>query len=204
MDEKQLITLFHDLKNDFAAMAALTNLHRSYAETLDSAELLARIQQRQIVISTAYELLYQHNIFPNIILEGFIATVFERENILLGKYSSGIKTELKIDDLRLPLKKALPAAQIAAELLSNSYRHAFSPLEPDKSVGLKVFREDGNITMEYSDNGRGLNPEFDPLNARSLGIQLIRSLSKQIGGSPQFESGARGLTVRIVFERMEN
>jgi PAS domain S-box-containing protein len=53
------------------------------------------------------------------------------------------------------------------------------------------------------DNGIGLPAGFDPKNQKSLGLQLVAMLAKQLDGSLAIESSG-GTSVRIIFSNDEN
>ena len=194
MTEEQTRKLFHDLKNDFAAMTALLNLHKIYKNTLDSEELLSRLTERQLVISTAYEALYQEDNFPNINMPSFVSEVLQREHRTLGNYCSWIDIKKDIADIDIPLKHAMPFTQIIVELVSNSYRHAFAGKHENKLITIAITGTANKMKLEYTDNGTGFPAEFDPDKSRTLGMQFIRSFAKQLGskvlfGIPEVDTG---------------
>jgi two-component sensor histidine kinase len=197
MNEEQSRKLFHDLKNDFASMSALTNLHRIYADKIKSEELIDRLQERQIVIALAYEKLYQNANYPFINLKTYIDELISRENRTLVACCGNVRITAVIADIELSLKKAMPLAQIAVELLSNSHRHAFIGFIGNKKIALSIEDTGQDIKLQYSDNGCGLPEGLIPERERTLGMQFIKSLSRQLGGKPVFKNTGDGLTVSI-------
>ena len=193
MNEQQLNSLFHDLKNDFASISALANLHKFYKEEMDSEELLTRLQERQMVIPVAYEMLYRQKSYPDLNIKSFIGELLTRERQHLSVSCPGVNISSRIDDASLPLKKALPAAQIVVELLTNSHRHAFKDLQTGREISLEITAEDSLLKLEYSDNGCGFEENFVPEKAKTLGMQLIKSLSRQLGGKPVFTGDGSGI-----------
>ncbi len=179
-------------------MSALTNLHRIYAGKISSEELIDRIQERQIVISTAYEKLYQNGNYPFINLRSCMEELLLRENRTLSACCSDIRLEKDIADIELPLKKILPLTQITVELLTNTYRHAFGAHSGEKVIKLSIAKTDEGIRLDYSDNGTGLPADLNPLKARSLGMQFIKSLSRQLGGQPAFDAAGKGMQFTLV------
>lgn len=200
MNDEELKKLFHNLKNDLAGMSALTNLHRIYADRIEPSELIDRIQERQIVISTAYEKLYQNGNYPFVNLQVYIEELIQRENRTLAECCEGIRMQTEISDTELPLKKIMPLAQVAVELITNSYRHAFSDQHTEKEIHLSIITDGNNIRLEYSDNGIGLPTDLNPQKARSLGMQFIKSLSRQLGGQSTFNDPDKGMSFSLVFD----
>ena len=202
MNSSEHAKLFHDLKNDLASMTALLNLHKMYKDSISTEELLNRLYERQTVMSLAYEKLYQENDYPYISLLPFITDLISRENRTLGNYCRDVRIIKKIEDIRLPIKKLTPFAQILVELVSNSYRHAFSPSQPEKEIYFKIDTANGVTAIEYTDNGSGFDDGFNPLKSKSLGMQFIISLSKQLGGTPEFNEPEpdKGVSFKLQFK----
>jgi two-component sensor histidine kinase len=197
MTAEQTRKLFHDLKNDMAAMTALTNLHKLYKDSYSSEDLLNRIFERQTVISSAYEKLYQLNNYPYIELSKYINDVYSKLSRSFSTHSPGVQVQKQVPDLQLHLKRALPLVQIIVELLSNSYRHAFTGKTVSKAITINISEENGNLTAIYADNGIGFPENFIPSKSRTLGMQFITSLTKQIGGKLEFESPGSGVSVSL-------
>ena len=186
MDTEKSRKLFHDLKNDFAAMTAIINLHKIYKDKYSAEDLLDRIGLRQMVISVAYEKLYQTGNYPQIQYRNYLTELISRAERPLSGYSSGVKTVRNIGDFDLSLKKALPSAQIIIELLSNSYRHAFENGNKERCIEISVIQSDGSIKFNYSDSGCGFPEGFNPEGSGTLGIQFIHSIVKQLGNEGGF------------------
>ncbi|MBI4814476.1 MAG: sensor histidine kinase, partial [Methanobacterium sp.] len=62
------------------------------------------------------------------------------------------------------------------------------------------FKEDGNrCVLEVNDTGVGFPSDIEPDQTDSLGLQLVTSLTQQIGGKLELERSPR-TTFRITFE----
>ena len=72
---------------------------------------------------------------------------------------------------------------IVNELLSNSLKHAF----PEGRAGEVRLALDvdsaGLVRLCVSDTGVGLSPDFETRRTKSLGLQLVSDLSRQLGGA---------------------
>ena len=102
--------------------------------------------------------------------------------------------------------------QIVANLVMNSLLHGFDPGTKGR-IGLRAWREDGQVVLEYSDDGKGMAEEvrrrmFEPFfttrrgeGGSGLGMHIVWNLAHQVlGGSIACESspgeGAR-FTLRM-------
>ncbi|MDC7225427.1 MAG: ATP-binding protein [Spirochaetales bacterium] len=192
MNDEEMKSLFHNLKNDLASMTSLLNLHKLYKDSIEPEELLNRLFERQIIIATAYEKLYQEGDYPWVGLINFINELLSREGRTLTSYSHNVNIRKEIPDIRLPVKRLTPLAQILVELLSNSYRHAFTAEQESPTIFFRITEEEDRLKLGYEDNGTGLPAEFNHKKSRTLGMQFINALSRQLGGKPEFNSPEGG------------
>ncbi len=65
------------------------------------------------------------------------------------------------------------------------------------SVSLQLVDQQ-NCLLHVADDGTGLDPGFDLSRTRSLGMNLMKGLTKQLGGRMKIET-TNGLTVSVLF-----
>ena len=82
---------------------------------------------------------------------------------------------------------AIPLGFIVNELITNSAKHAQSNI----TVRLEATPTIGH-SLSVSDDGPGLPAGFDPATSKGLGMKIIGSLVKQIGGELQIAPGGNG------------
>ena len=110
------------------------------------------------------------------------------------------RLELRFDceDLcHLPANRALAAALIVVELVTNATRHAH-PAGVEGVIRIGCHRaSDGRLCIVVDDDGVGLPEGFDPRADGGLGLRLVRMLSAQLGGQVGFASSPLGLSVIV-------
>lgn len=95
---------------------------------------------------------------------------------------TNIVYSMDLDKIKLDITKAVPCGIILNELIMNAQKHAFPQNENGKiSIGLKE-KPDHMIELYVHDNGKALPQEYSTSEADTLGLTLIRILSKQIDG----------------------
>ena len=102
----------------------------------------------------------------------------------------------------VPFNVAMPLGLITAELFSNSLKYAHPTGLPAKiSVSCKAIAGDGltALLFEYEDGGVGFPEGFDNSSDGNLGMRFIRSLSKQINGTPKWISDPLGVHFELSF-----
>jgi two-component sensor histidine kinase len=82
---------------------------------------------------------------------------------------------------------ATPLAVVLTELLQNAVEHAF-PEGTEGTVTVDLARTDGEVRMVVRDDGVGL--DVAALEGSRLGLQIVRSLIDELGGTFAIESHA--------------
>ena len=90
-------------------------------------------------------------------------------------------------ELRIPTVTGIPLGFIAIELITNSIKYAKGRI----TVRLQTTVEKG-YALSVSDDGPGLPEGFNPTATNGLGMKLISSLVRQIGGQLQIDRGDNG------------
>jgi two-component sensor histidine kinase len=107
---------------------------------------------------------------------------------------------LKIKDVFLDLKTAIPCGLIINELVSNSLKHAF-PGENNGEIKIAMhpLNKDG-IEVIVSDNGVGLPKKVDIRKTDSLGLHLVTLLAEdQLHGDIKLDR-KKGTSFHIRFK----
>jgi len=192
--EALLKEVHHRVKNNLQIISSLLNLQANTVVDKTALSALQESQNRVRLMAMIHEKLYQSRDLGEIRLADYIQDL---ANHLLHSYEinrSRIKLSITTDDILLQADTAVSCGLIINELLSNSLKYAF-PTAADSDPAT-----DSNNTIEieaqltgsdyfcitYRDNGIGLpvsfDAEFDLDNAKTLGLQLINTLTEQLGG----------------------
>ena len=95
-------------------------------------------------------------------------------------------------ELRLPSVAAIPMGFIASELITNAVKYAKGKI----AVSLRGTAK-GGYSLAVADDGPGLPEGFNPAATRGLGMKIISSLVRQIGGSLTIGKGDNGTGARF-------
>jgi two-component sensor histidine kinase len=95
-------------------------------------------------------------------------------------------------EIDIPTTFAIPLAFILNELITNSAKYAKSNI----TVRLETSPITGH-SLSVSDDGPGLPEGFDPARSKGLGMKIIATLVKQIGGALQITPGDEGHGTRF-------
>ncbi len=114
---------------------------------------------------------------------------------------SGIATSLELDpDLqRLDPDHEIAMFRVVQEALTNVHRHSGA-----SKAKVSVIRENGRVSLEVEDNGRGITPQrrgetmILPVDF-GVGISGMRERVAQLGGTLEVRSGPKGTSVIAEF-----
>jgi len=145
-----------------------------------------------------HELLYRESNFYSVDLKSYVNKLID---FLKDSFvnSDKIFIDLDIDNIHLTLEKIIPCGLIINELISNSYKHAFPNGRTGRiSISLKN-NDDNIITLKVLNDGVKIDEGFEIEKSESLGMMLVKSLSKQIGGELIIKSTEEQTEFKIIF-----
>ena len=106
---------------------------------------------------------------------------------------------MDMEPLVLDVAEAVPVGLIINEAISNALLYAF-PKGPAGTIAIKAGNAgNGKYKLSMADNGVGLPGDFIAGEDRSLGINLMAGLSRQIGAVYTLKNN-NGVTVELEFE----
>jgi PAS domain S-box-containing protein len=187
--EKEILLkeIHHRVKNNMQVISSILKLQSAYVKDKKTIELLDECRNRIASMAFIHATLYMTKDFTNINFADYVANI--AKNLQQSYVSSDKKILLKLDvpNVFLHIDDAIPCGLIINELLSNSFKYAF--LKKKKgTVGISVKVKKENIILAIWDNGAGFPKKVDYRNTESLGLQLVISLSEQLGGKIKLES----------------
>jgi two-component sensor histidine kinase len=114
-----------------------------------------------------------------------------------------IHIDPRIENIPLDIDSAIPVSLIINELITNAFKYAF----PDRTQGTITVRiksvPENYLELSVHDNGIGLPDGFTIEESDTLGMQLIRGLTKQIRGKLSVRSN-EGTDITITFPSKTN
>ena len=178
----------HRVKNNLQVIASLLRLQ---AETFGDPRLAAALgesQNRVESMALIHEQLYQARNLREVDLAVHVALVANHLTNAYGVDPSLVRCRLNVDELRIGVDRAIPAALILNELMSNALKHAFPGGRPG-TIEVTGRREgSGNIVIEVRDDGVGLAAGTGADPSRTLGLHIVRILTRQLRGTFAIET----------------
>lgn len=179
--------IHHRVKNNFQVIISLLNLQIRKLPERSAAGQLIEARNRIRSLALVHEKLYQLPSMASIDLADYL-TLLARE-LLAARGQDAVKVALllELDPVSVQVEQAIPCGLLVNELLTNAFKYAFEPeRQSPAQVTLGVHDSGERIQLIVADNGVGLPAAADQ---RSLGLQLVRQLVRQLHGQLEHEDG---------------
>jgi two-component sensor histidine kinase len=194
--EVLLQEVHHRVKNNLQVIVSLINLQLDELRDDAGRDALEECQKRVHAIALIHEQLYQSNDYAHVPFSEYAKSLANNIFDVAGISRHAVSLDLAIEDIALPVDKAIPCGLMLNELLTNALKHAF----PDGRTGtvrIELTSDmQGSLILVVRDDGIGLPEDFEVGQSKTLGSQLVRILAKQMDGVLEFGS-ANGTVCRL-------
>lgn len=200
-NEQRLILIkeiHHRVKNNLQILNSFLNLEkRAYKNDPDL--IIDHMQTRLTSLALLHEKTYKSRDFKNINLEEYL---IDQDDQTKGLIELPVEVEFETyvdEDLNLTIEVITPLLLIIDELTMNSIKHAFPDKNaPNKKIIKRITKLDENHAMLIiKDNGIGIkNPKKI---SKNLGCEIVKSLTKQLGGKISLIETENGTAYQLIF-----
>jgi PAS domain S-box-containing protein len=200
LTEKDLLLaeIHHRVKNNLAIVAGLLQLQAIETEDEEFQQKLNSSVVRVNTMASIHELLYRGESFAELNFSDSIELLVDIISKTLSR-TNNIEIHVDKAEARVEADKAIPASLIMNEVLTNVYKHAFIGRDGGK-LQISVSENDGKIYISVEDDGAGIDSEkLD--QSGSLGVHLIRELTKQLKGSYEYTNLNPGTRFTVEFPK---
>ena len=200
-NELQLILIkeiHHRVKNNLQVLNSFLNLEkRAYKNDPDL--IIDHMQTRLTSLALLHEKTYATKDFKNINLKDYMAD-HDSKTVGFMDLPAGIEFETKVDeDLNLTIDIITPLLLIIDEITMNAIKHAFpDKTMPNKKITKEITKiDENNVRLIIKDNGVGIKDVKSI--SKNLGCEIIKSLTKQIGGKISLMECENGTAYKLIF-----
>lgn len=188
--EALLKEVHHRVKNNLQVVTSLLRIEsrRSTAPALRT--VLGDMQARIGAMALLHESLYRSGVFASLDLGAYLGRLATEAVRTLALDSERVALRLALDSLQVGMDQAMPCGLLVNELVSNALKHGF-PEGQRGELRLELHAVgDGPLwRLRVSDTGVGLPDDFPDRRERSLGLQLVADLARQLGGTLEIGPG---------------
>ncbi|MBC8257815.1 MAG: PAS domain S-box protein [SAR324 cluster bacterium] len=189
LSEKEVLLkeIHHRVKNNLQVISSLFTLQLANTDDPDRLTLLRESQHRIQSMALIHEKIYQSESLAQIHFQQYVkdlvSEIFQSYQTVRGK----VRLSFDMESVSLNINKAIPCALILNELTSNALKYAFTEQENGVFfVGLKLENKK-QLILTVSDNGKGIPAEIKFSSAKTLGLRLVRVLTRQLKGQVELK-----------------
>lgn len=183
LEEKEMLLkeIHHRVKNNLMVISSLLSLQSRYIKDKKALAVFKESQNRAKSMALIHEKLYRSTDLKRIDFGEYIRTFSaELYHSIVGDPRQ-VKLELNVEHVMLDINTSIPLGLIVNELITNSMKYAFPPGSKGK-IKIDFYPQGDYFILNVSDDGIGIPQEVDVENTKSLGLQLVNSLTEQING----------------------
>lgn len=178
--------IHHRVKNNLTMLNSLLFLQSKDLKSEDAKLVLADFQNRIKSIAIVHNKLYEESNISQIEFNSFVQSIFNELLLSYSQLKKPIILSIVGDSSPLEITTAVTIGLIINELFTNSFKYAFNALE-DGKIDIHVSQINKLLTIKYSDNGPGLQNDFELLSG-NFGFKLLRLLPNQISGQLTYQN----------------
>ncbi|HAJ61637.1 MAG TPA: hypothetical protein DCP31_22265 [Cyanobacteria bacterium UBA8543] len=203
LHEKEILLqeIHHRVKNNLQIVSSLLDLQSESIQEPATLELFRESQNRVKSMALVHEKLYQSKDFTRVNFAEYVENLISYLFRAYGVSEDHIYLNLDIAQVTLNIDTAIPCGLIVSELVSNALKYAFlDNLQGLISISLRS-NESNNFLLIVKDDGRGMPIDFDFKSVKSLGLQLVNILTKQLKGTLELDRH-NGTEFRVSFSEI--
>lgn len=177
----------HRLLNGLQLVASLLSMQSRTAKSAETAAQLTIAANRVAALGRVHRHLHALDHVESVKFKQYLESLCTDLSKIASNESPESVVIVQGIELRIPTVTGIPLGFIASELVTNAIKYAKGRI----TVGLQKASGEG-YALSVSDNGPGLPEGFNPTETHGLGMKLISSLIRQIGGRLQIDRGDNG------------
>src|ERR1044072_2236780 len=170
----------HRLGNRLQMILRLLSLQSLAAPTPEAADQWTIAAGRVAAFGRVHRRLHFLDRQKSVEIKQYLRTLCVDIADLLLQKGAGRAVVVEGAEITLPTALGIPLGFLVAEAITNSVKYATG------DIIVRIQTSAPAVLLSISDDGPGLPADFDPTKQKGLGMKLIQSLTKQIGGTLKF------------------
>lgn len=181
--------LHHRVKNNMQVISSLLSLQARYIDHKNPEQALQESRQRIRAMALIHERLYGNTDLAAVDFLDYLHYLCDRLERLYHTQESKINLQVSGKPVRLTVDTALPCALICNELITNAIRHAYDTDHAEQLIEIRLDTPiKDRVQIVVRDYGRSIHADKLSAEPSSLGLVIIRALTRQLNAKIQFES----------------
>jgi two-component sensor histidine kinase/uncharacterized protein YigA (DUF484 family) len=175
--------LQHRVRNHLHMLVSLAQVQAGRTKDEAAKQGFQEITRRIMALATLYDRLLGVRMGERLDLGRYIAALCDNIVEFGTTRERQVDLRCQVEPVEVPLETATAAGLIANELVANSLEHAFGT-GPGRIMVVLEPSARNRARLVVADNGSGM-----PARPRGLGLNLVRRLAQQLGGTLELKQG---------------
>jgi two-component sensor histidine kinase len=182
----------HRLLNDLQMTISLLSLQSREATSAEAASQLTAAADRVAMIARIHHRLNFYEGVQTIEFKKFLVDFGRDFSAMVSSHERPEQVVVEGSEINLPVSTAIPLGFIASELITNAAKYGKSRI----GIRLDPVPQHG-CALSVSNDGPALPEGFDLGASKGLGMKIIQSFARQIGGEVRATRGDDGQGARF-------
>lgn len=184
LEEKEwmLKEIHHRVKNNLQIISSMLNTQLNFLQDSNARTAIKDSQNRVHAMALIHQKLYQSEHLALVNMAEFIHEIVD---YLMESFpqTERIRTKLDVSGIQMDVAQAIPIGLIINEAVTNSLKYAFPHNRPGL-IGIQLqLVQPHQYRVRICDDGVGFPQELNLEDVPTLGLTMIRGLSRQIGAA---------------------
>lgn len=172
----------HRVKNNLQIVMSLLNTQTAYLENAAALDAITESRNRVQTIALIHQKLYINDKGTKIHMDTYTQDLLDNLCHTFDTQRRQVRFDKMVDDIEMDIAQAVPVGLILNEAVTNAIKYAFTTDGGCITIALEALGN-GNIFLHIADNGCGMPHNFDLKQSSTLGMELMKALTKQLGGT---------------------
>jgi PAS domain S-box-containing protein len=188
--ETLLKEVYHRVKNNLQVVSSLFHLQLRTLPEGAARTVLQQSADRVHAMALVHEKLCRLNDHESIDIVAYVQELCGTLAAVNGACERGIAIEYAVEPLAIGLESSVPLGLLLNELICNSLKHAY-PDGRNGKIRVSLRRGPaGKGLLEVGDDGIGFAADLCLQRPASLGLRLVNTLARQLGGTLHMQARA--------------
>ncbi|MBK8519408.1 MAG: sensor histidine kinase [Ferruginibacter sp.] len=180
--ESLIRELHHRVKNNLQVVSGLLSLQSNRLEDEKARQAMDEGRNRVDAMALIHQKLYMDDELAAVDINDYLENLSSSLATSFGYKASSVITMVQMVRTKMDIDKAIPIGLIVNELITNSYKHAFTEAK-DPQIHIKLVETAAGLVLNISDNGAGL--DNGETKSASFGMKLVHTLITQLDATMQ-------------------
>ncbi|WP_206077154.1 MULTISPECIES: sensor histidine kinase [Mesorhizobium] len=184
----------HRVMNSLQLVSSLLTLQSRIADDDEASRQLASASTRITAVARVHQHLYLGEEVEAVDVKSYLQRLSDDLSRAVGLQEGGTII-VESENVELTSKQIVPLGLIVNELVTNAAKHGAGQIKVSfRKLSLDAYE------LAVSDDGGGLPAGFDPSQSGGLGMKVVASLARQLGGELAYTSGGNGVGTRFAVD----